>query len=227
MADYRLIVPFIKGKEGGISNKKSDMASADPVPDGSGNHTNKGITWTTWKSVFGSDADSIKRFYAMSDADWGKVYKGEYWDKIGGDKINSQRIADTLVHWAWGSGLGFPSKAIQKIVGISPITGVIGDKTITAINNSNEPDTYAKIKQAHIDHWNNLLKNPKYAMNTGWTSRLNDLFGNYMTSIKDVVSSGVTTGVNKAKKNPIVTGIIVLTIIGGIFLIYKATKTKK
>ena len=226
MADYRLIIPFIKGKEGGLSKATSDTASAYKVPDGSGYHTNKGIQWIVWKSVNGDSKDSIKRFYAMSDSDWENIFKNEYWDKIGGDKINSQRIADTLVHWAWGSGLATPSKAIQGIVGTFQ-DGKIGDKTITAINNSNEPDTYAKIKQAHIDHWTNLLKNPKYAMNTGWTSRLNDLFGNYMTSIKDVVSSGVTTGVNKAKKNPIITGIIVLTIIGGAFLIYKSTKTKK
>jgi lysozyme family protein len=186
MADYRLIVPFIKGKEGGLSKATSDTASAHPVPDGSGYHTNKGITWTAWEGVFGNGADSIKRFYAMSDADWGKVYKEEYWDKIGGDKINSQRIADTLVHWAWGSGISTPSKAIQNIVGTTP-DGQIGDKTINAINNSNEPDTFAKIKQAHIDHWTNLLKSPKYSMNKGWIPRLNDLFGNYMTSAKEVV----------------------------------------
>jgi lysozyme family protein len=226
MADYRLIIPFIKGKEGGLSKATSDTASAYKVPDGSGYHTNKGIQWIVWKSVNGDSKDSVKRFYAMSDSDWEKIFKNEYWDKIGGDKINSQRIADTLVHWAWGSGLATPSKAIQGIVGTIQ-DGEIGDKTITAINNSNEADTYAKIKQAHINHWTNLLKNPKYAMNKGWVTRLNDLFGGYMTSIKDVVSSGVTTGVTKAKKNPIITGIIVLTIIGGAFLIYKATKTKK
>jgi lysozyme family protein len=226
MADYRLIVPFIKEKEGGISNKKSDKASANPVPDGSGNHTNRGVTWATWKSVFGTGADSIKRFYAMSDADWGTIYKPLYWDAIGGDKINSQRIADTLVHWAWGSGIYKPATAIQSIVGVK-VDGKIGNQTINAINNSNEADTYAKIKQAHINHWTNLLKSPEYSMNKGWIPRLNDLFGGYMTSIKDVVSSGVNTGVTKAKKNPIITGLIVLTIIGGAFLIYKATKTKK
>ena len=46
MADYRLIIPFIKSKEGGLSKETSDTASADKVPDGSGYHTNKGITWT-------------------------------------------------------------------------------------------------------------------------------------------------------------------------------------
>jgi lysozyme family protein len=226
MADYRLIVPFIKEKEGGLSKNKSDKASANPVPDGSGYHTNRGVTWATWKGVFGTGADSIKRFYAMSDADWGTIYKPLYWDAIGGDKINSQRIADTLVHWAWGSGIYKPATAIQSIVGVK-VDGKIGNQTINAINNSNEADTYAKIKQAHINHWTNLLKSPEYSMNKGWIPRLNDLFGGYMTSIKDVVSSGVNTGITKAKKNPIVTGIIVLTIIGGIFLIYKSTKTKK
>ena len=222
MADYRLIVPFIKGKEGGLSKAKSDKASADPVPDGSGYHTNKGIRWTTWKDFFGTTPDSIKRFYAMSDEDWGKICKKGYWDAIGGDKINSQRIADTLVHWAWGSGSGIPSVAIQKIVG-TKADGVIGDKTINAINSSNEADTYAKIKQAHIDHWNNLLKDPAYAMNKGWITRLNDLFGNYMTSAKEVVGKGVAT----AKRNPIITGLFVVAVIGGAFLIYKSIKTKK
>jgi hypothetical protein len=36
---------YIKKWEGGLSKDSRDQAAKDPVPDGSGYHTNIGITW--------------------------------------------------------------------------------------------------------------------------------------------------------------------------------------
>ncbi len=84
MANYKNIIPFIQQQEGGLSKAITDTASAHPVPDGSGYHTNKGITWQTWSGVFGTGADSIQRFYNMSEEDWETIYKKYYWDSING-----------------------------------------------------------------------------------------------------------------------------------------------
>jgi hypothetical protein len=51
MANYLLFVPVLKKYEGGLSKAKTDTASKNPVPDGSGYHTNKGITWSTFKAM--------------------------------------------------------------------------------------------------------------------------------------------------------------------------------
>lgn len=212
MANYKNIIPWIKKWEGGLSKAQTDEARLNPVPDGSGYHTNKGITWNTWQSVFGSSADSIKRFYQMSDADWQVIYKKYYWDAIGGDYINSQAIADILVNWAWGSWVYTPSVTIQSIVGTSQ-DGIIGKKTIEAINKGNQQDIYEKLKNANIDFFDKLSKNPKYAANRrGWFNRLNDLYDNFLKKVIE-------------KKNEIsIAGIIIILAIV-IYIIY--TKNKK
>ena len=195
MSNYKNIIPWIKKWEGGLSKATTDRASENPVPDGSGYHTNKGITWNTWQSVFGSSADSIKRFYDMSDGDWQIIYKKYYWDAIGGDYINSQPIADILVNWAWGSGVYTPSVTIQSIVGTAQ-DGIIGKKTIEAINKGNQQDIYEKLKNANIDFFDKLSKNPKYSANrSGWFNRLNDLYDNFLKKViekkKEISIAGI------------------------------------
>src|ERR1017187_7977633 len=103
MADFTHIIPFIKTAEGGWVDNVND----------SGGETNKGITYTTWVSFFGADHD---RFMAMSDEDWGAIFKKDYWDQMLGDQIQSQRIADIIVDWVWGSGKHYPEADIQDIL---------------------------------------------------------------------------------------------------------------
>jgi hypothetical protein len=70
MADFTRIIPIIKQWEGGKSKAKTDRASAFPVPDGSGYHTNKGVTWETFlgsaKKV--GYSPTIENFYKMPDS---------------------------------------------------------------------------------------------------------------------------------------------------------------
>lgn len=184
MANPNYIIPFILKWEGNLSADTKDSASKFPVPDGTGNHTNKGITWGVWQSVFGSGPESINKFYKMAAADWQRIFKPLYWDKMGGDKIKSQRIADVLVNWAWAAGTTTPSKAIQKIVGTTP-DGIIGPKTIAAINSGNEVDIFTRLKAANITFFNELSALPQYEnFKRGWANRLTDLFTNYVTKLK-------------------------------------------
>src|ERR1017187_8999150 len=103
MADYKNIIPFIRRAEGGWVN--------DPLD--AGGETNAGITYTAWKIAFG---DTHDRFMAMSDDDWGIVFKSLYWDKMLGDQIDSQRIADVISDWCWGSGSHYPEIDLQAIL---------------------------------------------------------------------------------------------------------------
>jgi lysozyme family protein len=112
MADYKNIVSFIRKAEGGISSDPKDTASKNSSPCGLRNgfpiHTNKGITWTTFKSLSskGGYNPSCDNFLKMPDNIWLKIYKTGYWDAVKGDKIKNQAIANVFVEMAWGSGLG-------------------------------------------------------------------------------------------------------------------------
>lgn len=209
MADASKVIPFILKWEGGLSKDKADKASANPVPDGSGYHTNKGITWKTWSSMYGSGSNSIKDFYAMPQDKWLKIYVKYFWNNFRGNDIKSQRIADILANWTWGAGTYYPVVRLQKILKITP-DGVVGNDTINAINNANETDLYNKLKASNIDYFNQLVKKPDYAVyKVGWFNRLNDFYNNY-----------VGDAVNVVKKNykPI---LVISALIGGAWIAKK------
>lgn len=118
MNNHKKIVPFFKLKEGGLSRDLNDSAKKDPCPttyNGKmGWHTNKGITYTAWKGVFGTNNDD--RFFTMNDEDWGLIFKSKYWDAVKGDKVPGQSIAEVLVSWAWGSGAKTAVKQMQRLL---------------------------------------------------------------------------------------------------------------
>ena len=137
MANYKNIIPFIKMSEGGWTNDPFDA----------GGETNKGITYKVWKTIFG---DTHDRFIAMKDEDWETIFKTLYWDKILGDQINSQRIADAIVDWVWGSGQHYPECDVQDIL-IHAFEqhigedGVFGPATIKSMNSVDEEKLYQAI----------------------------------------------------------------------------------
>jgi lysozyme family protein len=202
MANYLNIVPLIKQFEGGLSKNPQDKAANYPVPDGSTYHTNKGITWRVWESLFGPLQPSIFGWYNMTDANWEYIFKKLYWDKFKGDQINSQKIADILANWVWMSGSYTPVKNLQYILGITQ-DGQFGPITLAALNNSDQTDTYNKLKGLQTAFFNNLGNQTQYTtFKTGWLNRLAILFN--FTDAGTVVKKGLP----------------IIAILAGIALIY-------
>ena len=122
MQDITLIEQFILSKCGGVSNAKTDEACHDPVPDGSGNHTNKDVTWGTFAglaSQLGYVATPAL-FYQMPPDIWGKILRNGFFGPIGGEVMKTQVIAFIVSEFAWGSGDG-PAvrKAKQVLAGMA------------------------------------------------------------------------------------------------------------
>ncbi len=95
--------------EGGLSRALTDTASSDPCPmmyqGKTGWHTNKGITWTTFKSNGHLGYNPTpENFFLMPHNIWTLIYKKSYWDVWHLDEMKYQSIANILVSWAWGSG---------------------------------------------------------------------------------------------------------------------------
>ena len=53
---------YILKWEGGLSKHPRDSAARHPLPDGSGYHTNKGITWRVFRSIYGNTQEAVNRF---------------------------------------------------------------------------------------------------------------------------------------------------------------------
>lgn len=174
-------IAFTHKWEGGLSRDVNDSASKHPCPTPyngkSGWHTNVGITYETWESMFGSFNDH--RFFAMSEKDWFDVFKTLYWDKVKGDQLPDS-IAIYVTGIAWGSGAnraGITLQTALRNLG-EPITidGDIGNKTIAATHRVNERMLFDELLREREKFFRNIAKpgskNAKFLK--GWLNRLED-----------------------------------------------------
>jgi lysozyme family protein len=225
MAVYTKIVSFIKTKEGGLSSASNDTASNNPSNCGNGSngkpyHTNKGITWSTFKglsSKLGYSA-TCENFIKMPDDIWGKIYKEGFWNPMQGDRIQNQAIANTFVEMAWGSGVGsntstkgaisylknfFKSKYNKSFDNITQIVDYVNELD----NSGQTPQLFEKL----YDFRKSLYKSFNQPSNLkGWISRLDAFYlmnKPYATSKKTIL-------------------IGVLLIVAGATLYYKYARTK-
>lgn len=170
MADSKHIITFIWKWEGYGGTLEGD----------SGGETRKGVTYATWCSMFGNQAH--ERFQTMSDMDWNEVFHQTFWNQILGDQIASQRIADILVDWIWGSGKHYPEVDVQTILNSLfgehlAVDGNFGQHTIEAINRADEQSLWDDIVKKRFEYLEGCVKahpvNERFLQ--GWKNRLNDL----------------------------------------------------
>ena len=169
MADSNFIVPFILKAEGGYVNDKND----------SGGETMKGVTYTVWKVFFG---DTHDRFMKMAQEDWSLIFKTNYWNKILGDQINSNKIASAIVDWVYNSGTFYPEKNIEEIMNTAfgqhlTVDGVFGPKVIASLNTGDQDTEFQAIIDRHRKFINDLVvaKPSQIIYQKGWLNRLQNL----------------------------------------------------
>lgn len=164
MADYRKLKPFILRWEGGYINDQADL----------GKQTNKGVTLSTYRSVFGKNK-TVSDLKKITDEQWEFIFKKYYWDKWKADDIKDQNIANILVDWLWCSG-SYGIKIPQKVLGVS-IDGIVGTKTIAAINARDGRELFDTIRQERKDYIDSICQarpqNKKFKK--GWLNRINSL----------------------------------------------------
>lgn len=163
MADYRNIIPFIKSHEGGYVNHPNDK----------GGCTNMGVTISTYRSYYGK-TKTCYDLKKLTDEQWNNIFKNGYWDKIKGDQIVCQSVANIFVDYVWCSG-SYGIKYTQQVLGVFA-DGKVGPKTISAINNyPDQKELFEKIRQRRLDHFVAIVKkNPSQRVfYKGWCNRVN------------------------------------------------------
>jgi lysozyme family protein len=136
-ADYRKYIPFILRWEGGVSNNAADR----------GGLTYKGITHGTYSMLCQTvlkKAPNMEHFLSLTDEEVGLFVK-HYWDKsTNNNQIASQKIAEAITSWFWGSGrlgLIWYQQMLNKEYGCKlVVNGIIDNASIEAIN-SIDPDS--------------------------------------------------------------------------------------
>ena len=162
MADFSKYAPKLLQLEGGYTNH----------PEDKGGPTNLGITLKTYREYCGQEK-TIKDLQNMSYGTWEKIMKDLYWDRVKGDKIENQSLAEIVADWCVNSGLTGVMK-VQEILGCKP-DGIVGPITLSLINTSDAELLFDRIWKARQQFYINIVKkNPKQKVfMNGWMNRLN------------------------------------------------------
>lgn len=168
MADVMKLVPFILQWEGGFVNDPDDLGGA----------TNRGVTigtYATYCKKKGYPAPTVERLKNLSDKDWTEILKTLYWDRWKADNIKSQSVANILVDWVWASGVN-GIKIPQQLLGVT-VDGIVGAKTLAALNARNSKELFEEIKEARVQFIEDICRkrpaNNKFKK--GWLNRINSL----------------------------------------------------
>lgn len=130
MAKVELLAPYIRKWEGGFVDDPADRGGA----------TNMGVTIGTFELYChkkGYPRPTVERLKKLTPTEWTDILKTMYWDRWQADKIKSQKVANILVDWVWGSG-AHGIKIPQRILGVA-VDGIVGEKTLQALN-AQDPD---------------------------------------------------------------------------------------
>lgn len=170
MADVMTLAPFILSFEGKFVNDKDDMGGA----------TNRGVTIATWKKQgYDKNGDGkidVEDLKLISDEDAVNVIlRPHYWDRWKADQIHSQSLANILVDWVWGSG-AHGIKIPQQMLGLTA-DGVVGPKTIAALNNTDYEEFFNELKVRREEFFKRIVtaKPTQKKFLNGWLRRLDGI----------------------------------------------------
>ena len=156
MADFNKAIGKTLSKEGG-SRFTDD-------PHDRGGATKYGISQRSYPNL---DIRNLTEHQAR------EIYKRDFWDRIRGDEVSSQPVAENIFDTCVNMGVRTGSRLAQLALDIEPADGVIGGKSLATINNATEElflsnFTIAKIaRYAHI--CNTDKKQQKFLL--GWLNR--------------------------------------------------------
>lgn len=172
MADFEKAIVHVLKWEGGYVNHPSDP----------GGHTNRGITMGVFRKhsqrLLGM-SPTIENLKTLTKGQAKTIYRKVFWDKIKGDEIRSQDLANALFDAHVNMG-GNGIKLMQRLLNVAT-DGSVGPKTLEAINKwkylSEELSLWLSYHDAREWYYFTLtLIKPKMKVFLdGWINRLNDL----------------------------------------------------
>ena len=143
----------------------------DPLD--SGGRTNLGVTQRVWEEFVGhpvSEAD----MRALTPEKVAKLYKQRYWNPAYCEVL-PKGLDYVVFDFAVNAGTGRSVKTLQQAIGCVA-DGVIGPKTMAAINGANAKDIIAKFSDARTDFYQGIVarKPDQVRFIKGWLNRVEE-----------------------------------------------------
>jgi lysozyme family protein len=172
MADFDKFLPLLLSIEGGWVNHVADR----------GGPTNKGITFavfTEWSKQLLQVEGTIDNLKALTNEQAAILYRRLYWNKVQGDKIPTQWLAniicDFYVHNQW-QGASTLQRVLNRQKDLHPklkVDGAVGPLTIAALRQYPPPAIYLEYRYARKGFYESLALLPHGApFIRGWRNRM-------------------------------------------------------
>lgn len=157
--------------EGKTSKDPRDTA-AKCYPGGI--HTNKGVTFCTFKQlapVVGISPVTHDRFLKLTDQDVGRILF-YFYQQVRGDQVPDS-VGLAMTEAAWGSGTSRAFQHLRDSVKALGKPGISTSQAIASARQIPEKQLFAAYQQSRQAFLNNLGANPKYSWALkGWLNRL-------------------------------------------------------
>lgn len=224
MANYALFEPAIKRAEGGFQILPSDPGNYNSLGELVG--TNYGTSAIFYEDILGrpptiADMKAITQNYAHN------LFKIHFWDKLQGDFIISQKVAETLADHAINAGNGSAIKVIQKTLNTYfgnnlAVDGGLGSLTLTAINSVPENDLFLAFSKERILDYN--TKNNCDDFCPIWHDRVEDLANDHGVDLNQNINP--VTGSDSKKKTALIVAVVLVASAAAIVQLNKKKKRK-
>lgn len=101
------------------------------------------------------------------------IYKRDYWDRVRGDDITSQVIAENIFDTAVNMGVRTTSRMVQTLLEIVPADGIIGSMSLAVINAQNEKEFIMQFTLGKIAYYASLCNKDRTQSKflLGWINR--------------------------------------------------------
>lgn len=184
MAKFEIADKLTGLNEGGYANDKDDR----------GGETYAGIArnfwpnWLGWRYIDQYKKDYIKSNTKLTLAQWvnasAKVesqpvkglvkefYRVNFWELNRLGDFKCQKLANTVYDFGVNSGKGKAAKYIQEVVGGLTIDGIIGQKSIDAINKADCKSTFNKYNAKREAYYRSIAVGSQAKFLKSWLSRL-------------------------------------------------------
>lgn len=160
--NFNKSINLMLGLEGGKTDESMDR----------GGRTNYGITQFTYDAWNKKHNLPKRDVFKISPQIAKQIYKEEYWSLIKGDQL-PKNVANAILSMALTDGPQDSIKFIQKMLGVQPVSGVMGPITMAKIwekSKTGDADFARAILNKQIDRYQNDEQAATYGK--GWTNRV-------------------------------------------------------
>jgi lysozyme family protein len=198
MANFDKAAKRVLKIEGDFQNWANDKGNYNA--NGQRTGTNHGVSSATYEWYTGELA-TIEKMRAITKTFAKAVFRKLFWNRILGDRIENQYVAEIFFDGVVNHGRGI--HLMQQVLNVKQ-DGIVGEITLGAINKSKPAEIYTSYKAVRNKYYHQLVENDKSQKDflKGWMVRL-DEFQDYIVEDKGldefqdyiVEDKGVMTGI--------------------------------